>query len=506
MPVTCVVGSHFLLKGLSEDRRDRIVDRFSLVNPKYVKALRFGSGFTAEPPTIELAKEIGRNAVELPRGVNLEHLGLGLDHLKVTDRRIPVQDHSKNVYFKDITVSTLNRMIKLHPDQKEIVTRVWKDTRREKKRRPYGNYLLVLPVSGGKTIAAAALAMKLRFKTIVVVHTKLIESHWVRDLNKLFGIPRSDVGRIRENVWKIGEHFTVASVQTLFKRQRRWNELFKQFGTVILDECHVCPARTFYECITNFPARYRIGITGTPKRADAMHKVMYQVFGRPFYKVEDSKGETETSIPIKDVRARMTRTKLPKELTMTITTKSGTEDIKEESQEAPFATLLSYVVDDPKRDRMIVRDVVKCLRAGRSCLITSSRVDHVKRLGAMIQDKTKKKGGVIVGSTPARERSKIERRILKREYRWLCATIQIVSTGANLPPLSRLFMTTPIAQEPLLKQLVGRIRRKHKSKKDAIVYDYVDDKVGLFSYLYFKKRRATYKKLGVRRFKNLFIA
>jgi len=58
---------------------------------------------------------------------------------------------------------------------------------------------------------------------------------------------------------------------------------YAQFGCVVFDEVHVAGARTFSQALSFFPARYKIGMTGTPKRADGLSQVILWQVGPLLY-------------------------------------------------------------------------------------------------------------------------------------------------------------------------------------------------------------------------------
>jgi superfamily II DNA or RNA helicase len=47
-----------------------------------------------------------------------------------------------------------------------------------------------------------------------------------------------------------------------------------------------------------------------------------------------------------------------------------------------------------------------------------------------------------------------------------------------------------------VEQMVGRIQRASPGKEDAVVFDFVDEKIGMFQAQYWARRRV-YKKLGM---------
>jgi superfamily II DNA or RNA helicase len=61
--------------------------------------------------------------------------------------------------------------------------------------------------------------------------------------------------------------------------------------------------------------------------------------------------------------------------------------------------------------------------------------------------------------------------------------------------LDTLLLTMPIAWKGTVVQYAGRLHRAHPGKRDALVYDYVDDPVPVLRRMYAKRLRA-YKQMG----------
>lgn len=129
-------------------------------------------------------------------------------------------------------------------------------------------------VGWGKTFTALHLARKFGQKTLVVTHTTALRDQWIEEVETLFDMPVGVIGGGKLD-WE-DYAITVANVQTLVKHSAK---LAKEFGTVILDEAHHCPASTFSQLIDDFHARYRIALSGTMNRKDGKHIMFPDFFG-----------------------------------------------------------------------------------------------------------------------------------------------------------------------------------------------------------------------------------
>lgn len=135
-------------------------------------------------------------------------------------------------------------------------------------------------------------------------------------------------------------------------------KLYHAFGTIIVDECHHIPAKTFREVIQHFHSYYLYGVTATPKRKNRDEKLIFMHIGNIIHDV---------IIPANGMH--------DKQLSITI---QNTE------LSAPFnastdkvETLLNILIYDKARNEMIVNDVKRETRAGRKMLVLTERKAHV---------------------------------------------------------------------------------------------------------------------------------
>ena len=109
--------------------------------------------------------------------------------------------------------------------------------------------ILVAPPGSGKTIMALALIASKKQPALIITHRKQIYDQWLARIEDFLQIPKRKIGQISSNKKVIKIPITVAMVQTLV-RMNNLEELSKQFGLVLVDECHHMPAKMFRQVIT----------------------------------------------------------------------------------------------------------------------------------------------------------------------------------------------------------------------------------------------------------------
>ena len=161
-----------------------------------------------------------------------------------------------------------------------------------------------------------------------------------------------------------------------------------------------------------------------------------------------------------------------------------------------MATVYAALGQDENRNELIFDDVLQALEAGRSPVVLTERRDHLDRLQArfkgFVRNLVVLRGGMAAGE---RRNSEARMRVADGEERLILATGRYLGEGFDDPRLDTLFLTMPISWKGTLTQYVGRLHRDHNSKKEVIVYDYVDTAVPVLARMA-AKRQAGYRALG----------
>jgi superfamily II DNA or RNA helicase len=103
---------------------------------------------------------------------------------------------------------------------------------------------------------------------------------------------------------------------------------------------------------------------------------------------------------------------------------------------------------------------------GYKVLVVSDRVELLKKCAELSGERAI----VITGEVPHTERPKMMKMIYK-DKDILYGTQSIFSEGISLNCLSCLLLATPVNNDPLLTQLIGRIIRQEEGKKKPVVID-----------------------------------
>ena len=293
-------------------------------------------------------------------------------------------------------------------------------------------------VSWGKTFTGLAIAGKLGQKTLVVVHTVPLRNQWTREVENVFGFTPGIIGSGKFN---ISPPIVIGNTQSLYRNIPR---VSKEFGTIILDEMHHVSSPTFSKVIDTSYARYKIGLSGTIERKDGKHVVFRDYFGSKVIKP-------------------------PKENYMTPKVHVYRSDIRfMDGAKTPWATKvteLSY--NEEYLHSVAMLAAVYAEKNGHKVLVVSDRVHFLQTCAKLAGDRAI----CITGEIPHEDRETLMSKITTGEANILFGTQAIFSEGISLDDLSCLILGTPVNNEPLLTQLIGRVIRKKEGKKNPVVID-----------------------------------
>ena len=291
-------------------------------------------------------------------------------------------------------------------------------------------------VGWGKTFTALHVARKLGQKTLVITHTTALRDQWIEEVETLFG---TKPGVIGSGQFDIEDHaIVVGNIQTIVKNLE---VLSKEFGTIILDEAHHCPATTFAGTVDAFHARYRIALSGTMIRKDGKHILFQDYFGSVVYKPPQSNTINPT---VHIVKSGLTL--------------------------KPGATWVEKINDLTQNDsyRNFIANLAKLhIDAGHSVLVVADRVEFLEKVKEYVGETCL----LVTGDTTFEERQLAKEQILNREKMCIAGSRQIFAEGISINVLSCVILAVPMSNDSLLEQIVGRIMRPHEGKLSPIVVD-----------------------------------
>ena len=310
---------------------------------------------------------------------------------------------------------------------------------------------VLMPCGAGKGTLGIAAITRLQQPTLVLVHTRDLADQWRERIALLLGEVAGIVGGGKRKLAPI----TVAMVQSLARMDAgALGELGRQFGCVIVDECHHSPALNFRHVLARMPARYRFGLTATPEREDGLTPLLDLCIGPRLFEIGQPELVALGYLTRPEVRV------LPSRFTFEY---EGPED---------HARMMAALVEDEERNQRIVDQVLAEARAGHTVLVLSGRVAHCQHLAARIAGQGIRAQALIGGTDKAERRAHLDAFRAGRLPVLVASTV--ADEGLDVPRLGRLVLAYPGRAKGRLIQRLGRLMRPHPGKDAAILYDVVD--------------------------------
>lgn len=347
------------------------------------------------------------------------------------------------------------------------------------------NGVLVSPCGSGKTQMALETIARIGGKTLWLTHTGELLTQSMDRAKSCFDLPHDAYGTITAGKVNIGSAITFATVQTMANIDIK--QYANEWDVVIVDECHKAigtPTKImqFYKVLSNLSARYKIGVTATPKRSDGLERCMTALLGDIVHTIPKEEVKRYTC----PVRVEKRETEYKPNLDVVL---AGDGTIV-------YSDLIKDLTSNTKRNEKIAEDIKSLINSDETVriLVLSDRVEHLSTLREMLPEYKVRQLMALSNSKKAREeRRQVLKDLNDGNINVVLATYQLAREGLDIPNLNYLVMASPVKDPITVEQSVGRVGRKAEGKDYGTCIDYTDD----FGMLrgFSKKRDAVYKRL-----------
>lgn len=318
-----------------------------------------------------------------------------------------------------------------------------------------GNVIISAPMGTGKTVMALYLAHHYGLKTLVVVHTDALFRQWIEKIKEICGFTPSI---IRGNICDTSKPITVAMLRTLAigKRIDR-KKILTEFGLTIYDEAHRMPTEKFHKVVGMFWDKHRIALTGTIKRRDGFHRLLFMHIGE-----------------IVKVKKKQIS---PKVIAYFFYDERCSSDgcIKNGEFFLPF--YLNKISRIKERTILIACLAYFAYKRGRKVMVLSDRLNILDDIEKLLKEKECNIGW-ITGEK-------------KKEGDIYLATFGSAGEGVDIPDLDLLILATP---RTFIKQAIGRLLRPKSVV--PIIIDIVDNSKIMKKFYY--ARRKIYEEMNMK--------
>jgi superfamily II DNA or RNA helicase len=237
---------------------------------------------------------------------------------------------------------------------------------------------------------------------------------------------------------------------------------------ILVHNCHRCPSTTWTETLTEFPARFYLGLSATPFRRDGLGQALNAYIGHKIHKVDKNMLHS-TGAVLK-----------PKICLVNTEFKYMYRD--------DYPKMISALCKDNARNELIARSVCTDFAENKqNILIVSDRKSHCKEIANSLR-KLGMDSRILSGTVAAGKRTQIVEDVKAGRVNVLIATLSLVGEGFDAPNLCSLFLTTPVKFSGRLIQVVGRILRPEEGKIPR-VYDFRDNNVTVLKHSGYQRNK-----------------
>lgn len=342
----------------------------------------------------------------------------------------------------------------------------------------YDNGILCAPTGFGKTVIGCKLIAERKVNTLILVNKIQLLNQWKDRIKEFLDV--KEVGEISSKKKNITNVIDVVSIKSL------WNngnvlEIAKNYGMIIIDECHHTAAYTFEQAINTGNAKYVYGISATPERENGHTPIIKMQCGDIRYKVDSLKFNKKLSIPMK-----------------VIVKKSHLNFTNQNIDNYELNEINDLIAKDIIRSENIIKDIKKEYDNGKNILVLTERLELMNyiydKLSKYTNNIFKYYGGI--GKKVLKSYMELNNQINENEdNKIIVATGSYIGEGFDDSKLDVLFLTMPISGQTRVTQYAGRLHRQDSNKKEILIYDYIDDNFSKTRNM-FLKRKKTYEKLG----------
>lgn len=346
------------------------------------------------------------------------------------------------------------------------------------------NGILVMPCGSGKTQCGLEVIARLGGRALWLTHTQDLLNQSMQRAKSVLDIPNSCYGTITGGKVNLGSHITFATVQTMCKLDLA--KYKDSFDIVVVDEVQRCagsPTKVtqFYKVVSSLSARYKYGLTATPKRADGLEKSMFALIGDIIHEVsKDAVADKTCKVVVEKIETGY----VPDYDAVLMG--DGTLD---------YSKMVEDLVKNEAR-RKLVMDRLMQIPVGEPTLVLGNRVEYLKE---MCDEYSKnRKALCISGMSMTKSGREMRKNALNNlntgKLDCIFATYQLAKEGLDVPNLRYVVFATPEKDSTTVIQSVGRVGRKADGKEYGTVIDFVDD-FGMYKG-WSKKRDGYYKKIN----------
>ncbi len=448
------------INGMSSNLERRLFERLVFPNPEYEKRHMMGMWIGNIPPTISCIKRAKRHYI-IPRGFYDQLIALCRKFkqpYKVVDNRrildpIFVDFHG---YLKEYQQDAAEAIL-----ERDFATIV-------------GGY------KSGKTVIALYTISERKQPTLVMIPKLDLLEGWIRKIRIFLQIPEEEIGLFIRGQKKLGARITIAHTSEVM---RHWQELYRNFGYIIMDDANRCPHRVLTQIVPRFDSMYMLALCHELNEEDRMSQLITFYMGEVVYSIDIRNAREGRGIIKANIVARVTDFKYPY------------------VSRTDYLPMIQALMEDRDRTEMILSDIQEEVEQGGApvAVIAGGPMQEEILYSGLVKRGIKAQRIMVQYNATSEEGDEnsgalIPSEVLENSEAYVLTSQALLKCYHNLK-IKALFLTVPLyfhdeLAEAIRHLIASSIKGQAVSERLKI-YDYVDSNIGLLEN-YFRMRAYNY--------------
>jgi len=338
--------------------------------------------------------------------------------------------------------------------------------------------LITMATGTGKTKVAFQTVWKLYKsgdirKILFVTDRNFLVTNAVGEFEPFFNEDAADVWG--EKGYSINKDVHIATYQTLYSGKEGNREYQKfppdYFDFIIIDECHRSGFGSWHAILTRFSTATVLGMTATPKRSDNINT--YEYFGDPVYSYSLGQGIDDGFLAPYRINKIYTNIDKDGGLSIKQATEQGAKIHVPEGQELKEWYRISELWRTlilPDQTEAISKHLAELLYtygADQKTMVFCVTQEHARLVAKHLQNSFSHLGYDNYAVTITSEETDIDQDFIdfqdsEKKVPVVATTVDLLSTGVDVPSVKNIVLMKPIASKIVFKQIIGRGSRIDK--------------------------------------------
>lgn len=322
--------------------------------------------------------------------------------------------------------------------------------------------ILNLPTSAGKSLIQALLT-KFTIENsdqsvLILVPTVGLVTQMKDDFVDYRLFEASEIAEVRAGAKQGKQRVVIATWQSAIKKPKEW---FNQFGMLLCDEMHLAIGKSISSIINKLNyCQYKVGLSGSLRDGKANLMQYVGLFGE-IYKPVSTKDLMDAG-QVTKLKINSIFLKYPEAVSNAIAA-------------VDYQTEIKAITGLAKRNNWVANLAVNLAKRNENVFVMFKHIEHGKALKDAILALGYDDVHYVSGEINADRRNELKLLAERGKGMIIVASYGVFSTGISVKNLHHVIFAHPVKSKVTVLQTIGRVLRKHNSKKIAMIWDIVDD-------------------------------